>query len=326
MGKQAAPTPPDPYKTAQAQTKSNIDTATAQTNLNQVDQVTPTGSLKYTQVGKNADGTPHYVATTTLTPAQQALLETNQGTQQNLANTAKTQSGRLDQLLAQPFDLSNDATEARLMDLGRKRLDPVLADRRAAQETDLINRGIRPGSDAYDRAHTLLDQSENDAYDNLLLSGHSQAVSDALAQRNQPINELIGLSSGTQVQQPQFASTPQTGVGGTDIAGLINQDYTTRSNNYQQQQSDLYGGLFGLGKAALGMFSFSDERLKKNIRPTGRRVAGLPEKEWTWKGTTERGRGVVAQDVEKKFPHLVEMDPTGYRKVNTGALMQMGAR
>jgi hypothetical protein len=230
--------------------------------------------------------------------------------------------------LAQPFDLSNDATEARLMDLGRKRLDPVLADRRAAEETDLINRGIRPGSDNYNQAHTLLNQSENDAYDNLLLTGHSQAVSDALAQRNQPINELIGLSSGTQVQQPQFQNTPQTGVAGTDIAGLVGQNYQTQSNNYQQQQSDLYGGLFGLGKAALSIpgLSWSDKRLKENIEPTGRTIAGLPEKTWTWKGTDEPGVGVVAQDVERKFPHLVEMDPSGYRKVNYGGLMRMGAQ
>lgn len=254
MSKGSAPTPPNPVTTANAQTQSNRDTAITQTGLNAQNQVTPYGNLTYTQNGKWSDGTPKFTATTTLSPAQQALLNTNQGTQQQLAETAGTQAGRLDTALAQPFSLDNAAVEGRLMELGRTRLDPILADRRADKETNLINRGIRPGSDNYYRAQRNQDQTETDAYNQLLLGGRSQAVSEALAERNQPINESIALASGTQVAQPQFVSTPQTGVGGTNVTGIYQDNYNQQMQNYRQRQSDMMGGLFGLGKAAIGLF------------------------------------------------------------------------
>ncbi|PII38583.1 hypothetical protein T190_18770 [Sinorhizobium meliloti CCBAU 01290] len=41
MGKQKAPSPPDPNKTASAQTATNIGTAIANQTLGNVNQVTP---------------------------------------------------------------------------------------------------------------------------------------------------------------------------------------------------------------------------------------------------------------------------------------------
>lgn len=300
MGK-SAPKVPDPIDTAKAQTKSNIDTAVAQTNLNQVDQSSPVGTVKYTKIGTNADGTPKYQATQSLSAPVQKVFD-------NATSAAGT-----------PVDLSNGATEARLMELGRTRLDPILAQRRQANETDLINRGIRPGSTNYGQAQDIQNQAETDAYNQLLLSGRQQSVSEALAQHNSPINDYAALSgTGQQI------STPQTGVAGTDVAGLINSNYATQAQQYQQQQSDMWGGLFGLGKAAFGLFS--DKRLKTNIKPTGAKVAGVPVKTWNWKGTGEPGAGVIAQELERKHPDMVHMDPSGYRKVDYGRLMRAPLR
>src|SRR6187549_1014741 len=55
MDSPRAPTPPDPVATANAQTASNRDTALTQARLNNVNQVTPYGSLTYT-----ASGGPQY--------------------------------------------------------------------------------------------------------------------------------------------------------------------------------------------------------------------------------------------------------------------------
>lgn len=265
MAKKGEPERPDPIKTAdiqtkaniktaKAQTKQNIKTAAAQSTINNVNQVTPGGSLTYTKtVDKN--GVPQWTATTALSKPQQQIYDTGNEAALNLAQVAKAGSAALET----PFSLDNDATEARLMELGRKRLDPILSDRSAAIETDLINRGIRPGSDNYDRAIREKYQAENDAYDQLALTGRQQAVSEALAGRNQLINEVNAARSGSQVQTPNFVSTPQSGVspagiGGVDVAGLITNDYNQRLAQYQQQQSDMWGGLFGLGKAAIGLF------------------------------------------------------------------------
>jgi hypothetical protein len=73
----APPPPADPVATANAQGTMNKATAVAQTGLNSTDQVTPTGSLTYKQVDNWADGTPHFQATQTLSPAEQAILDTN---------------------------------------------------------------------------------------------------------------------------------------------------------------------------------------------------------------------------------------------------------
>jgi hypothetical protein len=334
LGKQSAPKAPDPYQTASAQTGSNIGTAIAQSQLNSINQVTPYGSLAYSQSGTYdfTDPTtgktyklPKMTATTSLTPAQQQLLNSTQGTQQNLADTAKDQSVRLDELLSQPFSLDNDAVEGRIADLSAKRLDPQLARKRDQFATTLSNQGIKVGSTAWDEAMGAANRDEADSRNALLLSGRSQAVQEALAARSQPLNEIIGLASGTQVNSPSFTSTPQTGVAGTDISGLINSDYQNRLSSYNQSQSDMLGGLFALGSAAFGMFS--DKRLKTDIEETGEEVAGVPVKTWRWKGTDEPDVGVIAQDVEAKHPEMVDhSDPSGYRKVDYRALMAHAVR
>ena len=294
------PKAPDPVKPIKEQTKSNIDTAVAQSNLNRVDQSTPFGQITYTQTGTNADGTPKYSVSQTLSPELQAAFDKASGA------------------VTGGLDLSNDATEARLMELGRKRLDPLWQQRRQDVETELINRGIRPGSAAYEQAKQIAQQGENDAYNSLLLSGRQQAVSEALAQHQSPINDFLALSG-----QSGQLSTPQTGVAGVDTAGIQQSAYNTANQNYQRQQSDILGGLFGLGSAAIGLFS--DKRLKTDIHDTGEEMAGVPVKSFRWKGTGEPDMGVIAQDVQKKHPGMVHRDPaTGFKKVNYAGLMRMG--
>lgn len=326
MGKPSAPAAPDPRATAAAQTASNRETAITQTGLNAMDQFGPQGSVKYAQNGTWADGTPKFTQTTSLAPGQQAIFDTGLKTQQNLATTAEQQSGRLNTLLNTPFSLDNDAVEGRINELASKRLDPQLQQRREAEIARLANQGIKGGT-AYDRAMTLVNQGENDARNSLLLSGRNQAVQEALLSRNQPLNEIAALASGSQIAMPQFAGTPQTGVGGTDVAGITQGAYNGQLGAYNQQMSQwnsTAGGLFGLGANAL--MAFSDRDLKTDIKPTGEKIAGVPVKEWTWKATGERDRGVIAQELERKHPELVDNShPSGFKRVNYGGLMQLGA-
>lgn len=327
MGKPSAPAAPNPVQTAQAQTQSNRETAITQTGLNAMNQYGPQGSVEYAQNGTWSDGTPRFTQTTKLSSDQQAIYDAMQGTQKSLAGTAQTQAGRLDTLLNQPFSLDNDATEARLMDLGRKRLDPLLDRRREQEIARLSNMGIKGGT-AYDRAMESLNQGENDAYNQLLLSGRGQAVQEALLQRQTPLNEIIGLASGTQVQMPAYGGTPQTGVAGTDVAGITANAHNANMAAYNSQMAQWnngMGGLFSLGASALPLM-FSDERLKKNERDTGLEVAGVPVKTFEWKGSGQPDVGVMAQDVERKHPGLVDKThPSGYRRVNYGGLMRLGA-
>jgi hypothetical protein len=81
--------------------------------MGQVNQVTPDGSLTYSQTGSQtytdpATGRtypiPQFTATTTLSPEAQAIRDQNNAASLNLATLAANQSGRADQLLSQPFN------------------------------------------------------------------------------------------------------------------------------------------------------------------------------------------------------------------------------
>jgi hypothetical protein len=316
MGKSQAPQPPNPYQTAQAQTASNKETAIAQTGLNAQNQVTPYGNLTYSQEGTWADGTPKFTATQTLTPAQQGILNSTQGTQQNLANTAQEQSGKLSGLLNSPFSLDNTAVESRINELARMRLDPQLQQQQTALDTKLANQGIRLGSAAYDRAQLGQGQIANDARNQLLLTGRQQAISEALTQRNQPLNEILALAGQGQIQQPSFAQTPQTGVAGTDIAGLVNNQYNAQNQQYmnqQQQQNGLLGGLFGLGANALMM---SDRRAKTDIKRIGTADNSLPIYSFRYKHGGPVQIGFMSDDVRKIRPEAVIEGPDGFDRVD----------
>jgi len=329
MDAPSPPPAPDPVKTAEAQSQMNKETAVAQYGLNATNQVTPQGSLTYKQVGTWADGTPRFEATTALNQGEQGVYDTGLATRQNVANIGRDQSARIAELLGKPVNLNNEATESRLMELGSKRLDPRFARESAALETNLLNRGIRPGSRAYDTQRTLFDQAKNDAYTQLLLSGRGQAVQEALTERNQPINEITALMSGSQVSQPGFTNTPTPGVAPTDFIGAQQQSLNQQNVGYQgelSQKQALMSGLFGLGSAALGGWSYggfkaSHARAKENIRRVGKTDTGLPIYTYSYKGNGGlMEMGVMAQEVMEHNPDAVAMTDNGLLAVDYGGV------
>jgi hypothetical protein len=109
------PQPPNPIETARASTSTNVATGVANAFLNNVNQVTPQGSLNYNATGNYAwndpvTGTtyniPTFTATQTLSPSQQAIQAQHEGAQYNLAGMANAQSGRISGLLSNEMDIS----------------------------------------------------------------------------------------------------------------------------------------------------------------------------------------------------------------------------
>ena len=330
MGKSSPPRPPDPKETAAAQTGTNVATAIANANLGNVNQVNPYGTLTYDQTGSSSFtdpstgqtyDIPQFTQTQTFSPEQQQLYDTGVGTQQNLANLAQDQSSFLQDYMAQPFDGSFDATEQRLLELGRKRLDPVFDERRQSLEQDLANRGISMGSKAYDTATRQFNEGQNDAYNQLVLTGNQQAFNQAQATRNQPINEITALMSGSQVSQPGFGATNQSQIPTVDYAGLVNQNYQNQLGAYNQQQTQrqgIMGGLFGLGSAAI---MASDKRVKEDIKKVGT-VKGQNLYEYKYKGHEGKHIGLMAQEVEQDKPEAVITTSGGLKLVDYGKALE----
>lgn len=339
MGKDSPsqPVAPDPVKTAEAQGNLNTNTAVTQQMLNMTNQVTPDGSLTYTKNGSNsytgADGktysVPQFTATQTLSPEAQKIYDLNNTSKTNLAGAGVTASGKIGDILGSNVNLSNDAVENRLFDLGSKRLTPQFDRDEASMRANLVNSGIRPGSDAWNTEMTRLSNNKNDALDQLVLGGHQTAVNDILTERNQPINEISALMSGSQVGQPNYTNTPQTQVAGTDYAGMVQNNYQGQMDAYKTQvgqQNAAMGGMFGLGgtlgaaamKYGPGLMAMSDRRLKSDIVHVGELPNGLSVYDYTIFG--QRQRGVMADEVEKVIPEAVLTHPSGFKMVDYSML------
>jgi len=327
MSKQSAPQAPDPVATAASQTASNRETAIAQANLNMVDQVGPGGSVKYSQIGTNSDGTPKYQQTTAYDPKTEGIYNAGIGTQQNLASLAQQKSGELGGLLANPINF--DQQKQYLEGLTSGALDKSWANQQSSLDQKLSNQGIKLGSSAYDRAQNQFGVTKSDAYNSANVNNYNTALQSQMALRQAPIQEILALAGQGQIAQPSFGSTPQTGVAGTDVAGITNQSYQNNVNAVNQANqgtNQMLGGLFSAGANLLPL-AFSDMRLKENVRPTGEKIAGVPVVEYDRKDTGKHEVGVIAQALEKKHPELVHRDPQSkMRMVDYGRLLQMGAR
>lgn len=325
MSSPKAPKAPDPQDTSAAQTGTNIGTAIANANLNNYNQVTPDGNLTFDQTGSytytdsytgQTYEIPRYTATQTLSENGQKIKDQTDASQLNLATLANTQSEFLNDYLAKPFDATeaSKATADQLDALGRARLDPRFAQEQDDLATRLSNQGIKLGSAAYDRAMSDFGQTKNDAYNQLALTGQGQAFSQAQASRNQPINEITALLSGSQVSQPNYVNPTTNQIPTTDVAGLINTNYNQQMQAYQAESANsngMLGGLFGLGAAAI---KYSDRRLKSDIQRIGELPNGLSVYSYVIGGQPDVG--LMADEVALIHPDAVLMTPSGFYAVD----------
>lgn len=153
-------------------------------------------------------------------------------------------------------------------------------------------------------------------------------LNEQYALRNQPINEISALLSGSQVSNPQFVNTSMPSIATTDTAGIINQNYQNQLGAWQQQNAmagNIMGGLFGLGAAGI---MASDERVKEDVKRVGK-LMGHDLYEYSYKGKFDDGQrhiGVMAQEVEKKRPDAVLDGDDGIKRVDYGRLFEMGRK
>jgi hypothetical protein len=312
------PAAPDPAATAAAQSQMNRETAITQYGLNATNQVTPQGSLTYEQIGKWDDGTPRYQATQTYSPTEQGIYETDAKTRQNLSDIGESQSSKIGTLLNTPYSL-NEATQNKIAGLQKSFLDPQWTEQEDRLKTQLINSGVRPGSEAYTRAMRDFSTDRQRAYDQSYLDAYKTAEASSLTERNQPINEITALMSGSQVSNPTYGATPSVGVAPTDLIGAQQQSLNQQNLGYNaqvQNQQGMMSGLFGLGKTALGGWMMSDRRLKEDVKKVGRLNNGLPIYSFKYKDGGLMQLGLMAQDVEKEVPDAVAETDSGYKAVN----------
>lgn len=219
------------FGAAQAQTLGNLAGAQQAVQANRVNQVTPYGSLNYTQ-STDANGNPTWTATQSLTPELQNLASSS------IANLQASQSNPL-------YGINPGETYSSAI---MRRLQPQIAQQRESIASDLANQGIVPGTQAYDNAMRVFNQQQND----LLTSAQIQGMNTGLQAQ-----QLQGTQAGQikNLTTPNFINAPQqAAVAGPDYMGALQTQ--TNANIAAQnaalgQATNQTAGLYGLGSAGI---------------------------------------------------------------------------
>ena len=341
MGKSASAPPPPDYSAAARETaEGNLDAARANIAANRVNQYTPYGSLEYEVSGSDPFGNPMWKATQSLSPVQQQLLDYQNQSSLGLGQLAGKGLGYVSKMLDTPFDTSQLPTTGfnpsqSYQDAYMQRLQPQIQQGREALSVDLANRGIPIGTEAYKRAMASQSQRENDLLAAATTQGfgvgqqaRQQGLQEQAYLRNEPLNTLNAVRTGSQVQGPTFVNPAmQANTAGADILGATQMGYNAQmgaANAQNAANNAMTQGLFSLGGAAL----MSDIRTKENIQPIGIASNGLTVYSYEYKDEFKDHElaghgthiGYMAQEVEQVFPYAVKTLNDGYKVVDYGLL------
>lgn len=268
-GKSKAPPAPDYTGAAQATAAGNLEAARATAAANKVNQITPYGNLTYTEnPNKDSYGNTLYTATQTMSPEQQKIYNQESKLNESLLSTANTGLDYANKVLSQPgvdtsklpsYGINPGETYS---DAIMRRLQPTMTQASASEEARLANQGIGLGSSAYKNAKDIFNQGQNDLLTsaqiqgmNTGLSANQQAFQQEAYNQMQPINVINALRTGSQVQNPSYASVPQqANTAGADILGATQAGYNAQLgavNAKNAASGNFMGGLMNLGGAAM---------------------------------------------------------------------------
>lgn len=327
MGKSSSAPPPPDYKGAAEATAAG----------NRVNQVTPYGNLTYTEGPRDSKGNPTWTANVSLSPDQQRLLEQQNRTSLGLGDLQEQGLGYVERMISNPFDTSGLAQTGinageQMSESVMRRLQPTLQMEQQQFDAQMANQGIPLGSEAYANAKRMFDERQNDKLTSAIIQGtetgmraRTQGFNELGYMRNEPINTLSAIRSGSQVTNPNFVTTPA----GPDYLGAAQSGYNAQlaaSNAQNAAKNSFTGGLMQLGGTLGAAAIMSDIRTKENIKAIGWLPNGLPVYEYEYKPEfkDEAGHGkfvgVMAQEVELVKPEAVITRPDGYKMVNYGAL------
>lgn len=270
-GKGSSPPAPDYTGAANATAAGNLEAARAATQANRVNQVTPYGNLTYTQDPNAATPDMGWTATTTLSPAEQQLLNQTNQLNTGLMSTANTGLNYANNVLSKPgVDVSklpqigiNPGQS--YQDAMMSRLRPQIDRDNTQSDAQLANQGIMQGSEAYNNAKTLLGEQHNDLLNSATIQGFNTGLSANQNQfqqeaynQMQPINVINALRTGSQVTNPTFASVPQQATtAGADLLGAAQSTYNSQlgaSNASNAAGASTMNGVVGLASAAAMAF------------------------------------------------------------------------
>jgi len=224
---------------------------------------------------------PRYNRRVTLSPGEQKIADLDTATRTNLGTAASQVSASLPDYFSKSvdksgwtpwatgtnFDQSTDrpAIERAIM----ARQEEAMGKRSAQEDVQLANRGLNPGSGQYGEVADARTRAMTDAQQQAYLASGQEARSNyqtaqshwdqlnqlrqaqeqsSYAERNQKLNEIAALMTGSQVNVPQFSPYSRQGVNSAPVGQYIMDNYAQKSANANAFNQ----GLFGVVGAGLG--------------------------------------------------------------------------
>lgn len=261
--------------------------------------------------------------------------------------------GRRNQLSGVQDQLVNEArsfdTEAKREQLAGQAAADATRSFDAARESSMraqMARGVNPASGA---AQSLSQQAEltkalgltaakNNARTAARVEGRglldraNNALAGYPAMSMQATGQGAGLAgSGINLVNNAGAGMNAGVTQAGQIGGQMGSNATSMWGAQANHQANMQGGDSGWGNAGsimggiasmYGAFAKSDRRLKRDIEPVGQDDrTGLTLYEFAYKNDpARRFRGVMADEVQAKFPDAVQEDESGFLSVNYAAL------
>lgn len=216
MSKPSAPAPPDPYQVGQAQEGTNVGTAIAQSELNNVNRTGPGGSTTFTQSGGYTDPNtgqwvPQWTENTSLSGLGQSLLGGQGVLSSEYLPMLEAEGGNI-----RPLDI-NGGANAGIVNQGPQALDPRVANSVFQEQygflqpvyqqqqmnlnDQLSQQGIPVGSAAWGNAETQLANTQN--------QGLTAAANNATQQGAQIAGQNFGLALQGQNQNVNLQQQAQ---------------------------------------------------------------------------------------------------------------------
>lgn len=236
-GGASAPPSINPYQVSNAQQTANQNTANNSAFLNNVNQVTPFGTLTYDQTSGIYDGlgnwVPQFTAITQLSPEQQKLYDSQVNVTQGAYNLANQYVDRIGAATAQPFSVSGAPAAPNVPTYnatGGGALPTYNAGAVGTAPTgSSVNPLAAPGAvTQYDDAY------RNDVYSKMLQRASGAQADDRLALETRLANQ--GISIGTEAYRNAMDDYNR---GINDFR--IGADISSGQNAAQQYQSYLAG-------------------------------------------------------------------------------------
>ena len=266
------PATPDFKGAAQEQGTANIEAARAQGKLNNPNVYSPYGSQTVSYDGDQP------TITQSFSPEQQAIYDQGNATKLQLSQLSGQGAQALQGVVGKQVDFGGaPAAPGDYSSMRNQTIDAMMARpkedyARATDQaqSDLVAAGIRPGTKAYDDKMNLLQRGLNDAGTQAAVNSgvltsqayqmdmdrRKQAITEQLAQRQVPLNEITALMSGSQVSNPfstpGFAQNAQVGAAPVFAAQQATSQWDRDNNNADRAaRAGLQTGMFQLGAAGI---------------------------------------------------------------------------